>query len=129
MKIGILLYMAIDKVVIFCTMMKNVHPMDTHHPTPAQAFNESLRQARMRMLFYLSELVKLKANGSTRENDHHYRDVADDFRGARKLYLSMFHSRYVSCLTVEQKVLIDHVSQATSSLKDLRGGEIFNSTV
>lgn len=101
----------------------------TPHPTPAQAFNESLRQARTRMFFYLSELVKLRANGSNLENDHHYRDVADDFRGERKLYLSLFSARYIPCLTKEQKTLISRVSQATSSLRDLNGGDIFEGIV
>lgn len=76
----------------------------------------------MKMTFYLSELKKLKANGPTPENDYHYRDVSVNFRNARSLYLSLFSSRYLSN---EQRVLIDRASQATSSLNDLRGGELF----
>ncbi len=102
--------------------MKNTTPP---YRTPEQQFNASLSEAEKNLdsaILSLSE--KEKVRHLSPENENAYIMARDRVVKARMLHNDLLKVNNGG-LTKYQKSLIDHLSEATSSLHDLNGGQLF----
>ena len=102
--------------------MKNITPP---YRTPEQQFAASLVEAKKNLdsaIISLSE--KEKVRHLNPENENAYIMARDRVVKARMLHNDLLKVNNGG-LTKDQRSLINHLSEATSSLNDLNGGELF----